>query len=245
MSWAAVAVGVGTLAAGIISKPKAPKVAPIQQINPQDEQAAAVKGNLANLDSIEHLTARSNDFMQSQANSLAEKAMPGYAKVASRFMQLADQNLQNPSELPKDVADNLERLAAERGISTGIRGQASDYSLLRDFGINSINFRNQQIGQAQSMLQTVASLAPRVNPLSPMSFYISPETQLNARVQNVTGAQAVQQGAYNAEAAARNQTASMWGQAVGTAAGAFGGYMNNRANTPKTTNTNPDAGGLF
>ena len=110
-TWAAVAVGAGSLIAGVVTRPKAPKAAPYKTLDPQEEQRKALEGNLANQDDIEQLLSRGNKFNQGQANDLMEQAAPGYSKLAGKFMSTADGLLTNPYQLPDEVASNLTRLA--------------------------------------------------------------------------------------------------------------------------------------
>jgi hypothetical protein len=243
MSWIAAGTTAVSLA-GSLLKPKAKAPAQAAPIDLNAEAKKSLAGNLANESDIEKLLAQANDFTQDQNISLMEKAMPGYSKLASRFTGVANELLTNPYELPTDVAKNLERLAAERGISTGVRGQAGEFSLLRDFGVNSLSYGQSRIGQAQSITQMLASLAPKVNPLSPMSFYVTPGQQ----AQVAAGNQNNQQAANNAEAAAYNyNTADRWSNIVngltplvGQAAGALGKKSGNLVNTEAFTNSAND-----
>lgn len=235
-TWGYIAVGVGTAVGGYLSKPKAPKAAHLQTVDPQDEQRAAIQGNLDNADDIEALVSRSNSFTQAQANGLMEKAMPGYANISAKFMKQADGLLTDPYNVPTDVADNLTRIAAERGISTGVRGQAGEFSLLRDLGVNSLQIGGQRISQAQSIIQTIGGLAPRVNPMSPISFYVTPAQQLQSKTGTNAAQFSANQAQNNAEAAASNAQSSMWGGAVANLAGMAGGALING------DKTDPDAG---
>jgi len=209
-------------AAGLLSGKKAAGTAPLQQVNLQTEQRKAIQGNQINESSIEALLSRSNAFQQDEALSLMEKAMPGYSKLAGRLTGLTNDLLTNPYELPPDVQKNIERQAAERGISVGGRGKFQDFSLLRDLGVNSLQYGQQRIGQAQSLTGLLASLAPRVNPMSPMSFYVTPgQTAQIAAGQNAANQEIAQSG-LNAEAAARNsRNQSLW-DSIAFGAGVFG-----------------------
>lgn len=229
MSWVSVSIGVGSIGGALIGKQKAPKAATFTPVDAQEEQRKAVDGNLANQDSIEQLLARGNSFTQDQAIGLMEKAMPGYSKIAAKFMDTADGMLTNPYQLPDSVAENLTRLAAERGISTGVRGEAADYNLLRDFGVNELEYGSSRINSAQGILQTLGSLAPRVNPMSPMSLYVTPNTAIQTQSQNNNGEFSAQQAQNNADAAAKNANASMWGGLVSTAGGIAAGAFANKA----------------
>ncbi len=151
------------------------------------EQRKSVSGNIAQEGDIESLLARGNAFNQGQASSLMEQAVPGWGKLSQKFLQTADSLVTNPYDVPADVQANLTRIAAERGISSGARGQFSQFSLLRDLGVNSLNYGQSRIGQAQGLLQLVGSLSPRVNPLSPMAFYSTPGQFAQVDQQNASG----------------------------------------------------------
>lgn len=216
--WVSGSVVVGSVGGALLGKQKAPKAAP--PIDLVDEQKKAIAGNLANAGDIESLISRANDFTQDEALGLMEKAMPGYSNLSKRFTSLTNDLLTDPYDLPPEVTKNLERLAAERGIKAGTRGEFNNFSLMRDFGINSLAYGQERIGQAQGITQMLASLAPRVNPLSPMSFYVTPGLQ----AQVAAGNQSNQQAANNATTAASNyNSANLWGsisQGIGLVAGA-------------------------
>lgn len=224
---------VGGLAGGFLSKSKAPKAAVLKPVDPLEEQRKAIESNFENADSIEALIARSNAFTQQQANGMMESAMPGYAKIAGKFMGQADNLLTDPYSLPKDVTSNLQRLAAERGVNTGVRGQAGEFSLLRDFGINSLQYGQSRISQAQSITQMLGSLAPKVNPMSPVSFYVTPQQAMGAAQGNNAGQFSANQAQNNAEAGAANANSSMWGSIVANLAGMTGGLMDGKGNPKK------------
>lgn len=183
---------------------KAPKTAQYTPVDLQAEQAKAVSGNLANLESIEKLTSKTNTYNQSEATRLMEQAIPGWSQLQSAATAQAQKLLTNPYELDSDTQEYLAKQAAERGISAGTRGQFSDFSYLKDFGITSMQAAQSRISQAQSLMGTLASTSPRVNPMSPISMYITPQAQAEeTRFTNVRQ-QETQQAQYNAEAARNN-----------------------------------------
>lgn len=216
---------IGGLAGGFLGKQKAPKAAALKAIDPQEEQRRALEGNLANADSIEQLISRTNRYNQTEATSLMEMAVPGYGRLAGKFTSLANDKLDNRYNVPKEVTDNLTRIAAERGINTGLRGQAGEFSLLRDLGVNMLDYGDRQVGQAQSLLSTVAGLSPRVSPMSPLSFYVTPGQQIEAQTGNNRMTFSANQAQNNAETAASNANASMWGQIVAQLGGFYGSTM--------------------
>ncbi len=219
--WVAGATVVGSIGGALASKQKAPKAA--APIDLQAEQSKAVAGNTANEGGIEALLSRANSFNQDQNISLLEKAMPGYSALSKGLTNTAQSELADPYSLPKDVQDNIARLAAERGISAGTKGEFNDFSLLRDFGVNSLQYGQSRINQAEGITGLLASIAPKVNPMSPMSFYVTPGQTADIAAGNTSR----QQANLNAGAAADNyNSTSLWGavtKGVGTLAGAYTG----------------------
>ena len=241
--WAAVAGAVVSAGAAVYSASKNKKVAPGQapQIDPQAVQDQTIQGNIKNQADIEKLTASTNSFDQSQALSLMNQAMPGYSSLAGKLTSRASDLASNPYSVPADVQQNLSRLAAEKGVSTGRSGQAGQFSLLRDLGVNELQYGQSNLNQASGITSLLASIAPKVNPMSPMSMYLTPQQGLNAAMGN----QSTQQAALNAQAGAQNantQTqANMWGQ-IGAAASSatsagVGAYMNAPATNPSGMDT--------
>lgn len=228
---------VGGLLGAFANKKKAAKTAPFTPtptINAQDQQQAAINGNLAAMPSLDDLLSRSNKFQQGQANSLMEQAAPGYGALSASISKTAMQKAEDPYALPPEVQRNLQRIAAEKGINVGTSGQTRQFSALRDLGVNMLDYGNHNFTQALQGLQTITGVAPRVSPLSPMSFLLTPQQQLGIAGENANITQAnnnrgqdTAQGANNANAAAGNwNTGNMWtnllqmlGQLNGTPAG--------------------------
>ncbi len=231
MSWVAIGSAAVTVVGGAISsnqaKKKAGAVSPYQNVSLQDEQKAAVAGNLDSQSSIQDLLTRSNTFQQGQANSLAEQAMPGYGALSKSLTSRAQTMADHPYDVPVEVTKNLERLAAERGISAGTRGQFNDFSLLRDFGVNSLQYGQSNIAGAQSITGLLSSIAPKVNPMSPLSFYVTPQQNAATTTENNTNNQAIAQGRINAQNAAANQgNTDLWAnlsKLAGAGLAAYGG----------------------
>lgn len=170
----------------------------------QEEQTKALDGNLANQKKINTLVSSTNAFDQSQATSMMEQAIPGFSALQGKLMATTNDLLTNPYELPKDVQTNLERLASERGVSAGTRGTFNEFSLLRDLGVNSLQYGQSRINQAGSLAGIISSIAPRANVMSPLSFYNTPaQYAANQQLTNANN-QATTQGAINANLAAAN-----------------------------------------
>lgn len=250
MSWIAVGAAVVVGGSTYMAKSKGAK-APGQAapIDVGATSAEAIRANSANSPEIEALLRRANAFTQDQNLSLLNRAIPGYDQIAQNLSRQAQQASANPYALPQEFEDNLARIAAERGINTGVRGQAGDFSLLRDFGVNSLQYGQQQLASSQSILGTLAGLA-KVNPLSPLSMYITPQNALQVASENRSAEQAY----LNAKQAAANQKAAAPWAALASAGGTFagmyggggmggggGGY--NTYNNPSGANTTANFGG--
>lgn len=232
-TWGAIAGAAVSVVGGAIasnqSRKRAPGVAEYTPVDLQQEQTDAIRGNLDSQGSIEALLSRANQFQQGQALSLTEQAMPGYTNLAKRLTDTTTSLLDNPYDVPKDVEENLARIAAERGISGGTRGQFNDFSLLRDFGINSLQYGRDRINQASSITNLLSSIAPKVNPMSPLAFYVTPQQNAATTTENNQTQQGIRQGANNAQAAATNANNATWANLINSASGLASSYLNNRA----------------
>ena len=219
------------------------KVAPVDL---QEEQTKAIDGNLANQKKINTLVSSTNTFNQSQATSMMEQAIPGFSALQSKLMTTTNDLLTNPYDLPKDVQTNLERLAAERGVSAGTRGTFNEFSLIRDIGVNSLQYGQSRINQAGGLAGIISSIAPKANVMSPLSFYNTPSQYAANAQTNNANAQAVQQGAYNAAAAASNYQNAGIANAITGLAGVAGSVdWSKLGGSSKTANVNYQLGSFF
>ena len=169
---AAAITAAGSIAAAKMTK--TPKTVTQAGINWQDEQQKAIEGNLATLPQAEKLSAATNTFNQSESNRLMEQALPGWSKLQSSLMSTTQDLLTNPYELDSDTQSYLQKKAAEMGVSSGARGGFEKFNLLKDFGVTSMQYGQQRINQAQSLTSLLASTAPRVNPMSQISMFVTP-----------------------------------------------------------------------
>lgn len=222
-TWGMIGSAVVTGAASYLSRPKAPKTVDYDPVNLQAEQRKALEGNLGSQSSIEALINRGNAFATDQAIGIAEKTMPGFGELQKSLTSRAQGLADNPYDVPEEVQKNLERIAAEKGISAGTRGQFNDFSLLRDLGVNQLEYGRANLSQAQQITGLLSSIAPKVNPMSPLSFYVTPGQSTAVTTENNQQRQAIRQGGANAEAAADNSArADLWGSLTKIA----GLYMN-------------------
>jgi hypothetical protein len=221
--WGAVVGGViGGVAGALTGGQKKPKVATPTPISISDASKEAANANLQNFALNAKLSKRQNDFAQSEAARILEKAIPGFARTQSLIMSKINQDLGSDTELPADVKTQLQQFAAEKGIARGTSGGFNDFSLVKDFGFNLIDWKNAQRARALNSLSTVFGMAPRVNPMTPMAMFVDPNTALGAQARNNDAAYNATQAGYNAEAAAGNYNRAMWANTVSSLAGLAG-----------------------
>lgn len=202
-------------------------------------QQQAMQANLDNWPMLQSLLTRGNQFNQQQNLQLLNQAVPGYGDWSAQQTRNASSYAEG--RLSNEQASNLSRMAAERGYTTGRAGQAGQYSLLRDFGIDQY----QAGAMSQNIMQGIVGMA-KVNPMSPLSFMATTQDALAVAESN----RSAQQAWLNAEQASQNvrknafwagvaagdatfQQASGMGQGGGSAGGGggqggggMGGMMN-------------------
>lgn len=251
MSWAATATAAGSIIGGALSKQKAPKVAPIKEVDIKKTTQDSMDANIAVFDDARSLSEKTNTFNQSEANRLAELAMPGFAKLQASLTSRIQQDLNNEGQLGGDQIAQIERLAAERGITTGTSGGMRDLSLIRDFGFSAMDAKNADRMRALQGIQSLTGMTARVSPTSPMYAFVNPNAALEAGFRNAENQQQVTQAGYNAQAAASNANRSMWGNVAGTVAGAagsiasdwWGGRQSSKVTATPTAKSNSQYGG--
>ncbi len=237
-TWGAIAGAAISVVGGAVAsnntKKKSAGVADGALVNLQDQQKDAITGNLLQEGNIETLLSKANNYTQQQATDLMNKAVPGYSDFANQLIKTGRDKLSNPYALPEDVTQNLNRISAERGISRGTAGQTNQYSGLRDLGLNMLDYGDRNFQQAIQALTTVTGTAPRISPMSPMSFYVTPNQ--NAAV--AAGNASTLQSAANSKTAADNyNNQNLWdsiSKGVGIAAGAAGNYYSQPKPTTPT-----------
>jgi hypothetical protein len=230
MSSIAVIAGVvvaGAGVAGAMSSNKKPATAALTQDSPQTDQMTAIQGNINAEPQIESMMGQANSWQQSQALSLANQATPGLSNSISSLMQTSQSDLANQYNLPPAVQKQLEQQAAEQNTMVGNTGQGGGFNSLRSLGVNELAYGQQQFQNALSSLSTAVGLSPRVSPVSPMSFYVTPQQQTSQQMQQNQLNQQITQGSNNAKTAASNaENAGIWssiGQGAGMAMGGIGG----------------------
>jgi len=236
-------------------KLKAPKFAGTY-LNPETQTRDALTATQNTQAQAQQVESATNTFEQGQANSMMEQALPGWSKLQGKLMSTTNDLLTNPYDLPADVQQNLERISAEKGISAGTRGQFNDFSLLRDLGVNELQYGQSRIQQAGNLSSLLASTAPRVSPMSPLSYMVTPGQETAATMQNNDYKQAQENAnvdlnnfktmmLVNANSQYNAQLGAIWGGAFGAKTGMPSGNMSQGMNQYGGSNASNDTGGGY
>lgn len=204
----------GSIAGAIFGKQKAAPVVQPKEINIGQAVGDSLNANLQNFGSAKRLSKMQNDFASSEGIRMLDKAIPGFSGLQSKLMSSIKSDLNSQDSLPTEVSDNIARLAAEKGISRGTSGNFNQFSLVRDFGFNLVDWKNAQRARALNTLSSVYGMAPRVNPMTPMATFVDPNSALQAQGANNANAQAAAQGGANSQTAASNYNRSLWAGAL-------------------------------
>ena len=233
----------GQILGSVIGKQKAPKQADYAPVDPAAVQKQAISGNLQNFKGATQLASQTNQFNQSEASRLMEQAMPGFGATQKRMLAQVNQDLDSQNTLPQDVKDQISRYAAEKGVTRGTSGNFNGFNLVKDFGFNLTDWRNAQRARALNTMSSVFGMTPRVNPMSPMSMMVDPNTAIGVQGQNNAMAYNTAQAGYNAQAAASNYNRMMVASAVMNATNFAGNAMMSQGQPQSQVLRTPDAQG--
>jgi len=226
---AAAAIGAaGTIGGALLSKQKAPGIAPPVNIGAVTQQATAANAN--NLAANESLAASTNSFDQDQATALLNQALPGYSAASAALMSASSQYQQNAESgtLSPAQTAQISQFAAEQGVTRGTSGNFNGFNVVSDFGENLQAYQQSQQNMALGTLSAAYGMAPKINPMSPSSMFVTPGQALGVAQANTSA----QQAGLNASAAASNANASLLGNAFSSSAGLFSAYATKQQPSP-------------
>lgn len=173
---------IGTAIAGALgSFGDKPKVPQFNQIDPSEEQLAAIKGNLAALPGAQDLASRTNTFNQAELERMLAVALPGFANIRNNI----GQNISSlvAGEIPGDVSDAVHRNSAVKALYGGFGGTGAARNLTaRDLGLTSLALTEKGLDSATRWLSSAAT-APRFDV---SSMFISPQTRIQTEMFNST-----------------------------------------------------------
>jgi hypothetical protein len=174
---AALMIGGAAMSAG-----KKVKVPQFQRVNTEKEQEAAIKQNIASLQSGTELATKTTAAEQTLLESQLRRAIPGYDQLISQASSNIGSALKG--EISSDVQSQLQRSSAGRALSGGYgAGSGVGRNLsARDFGLTSMQIQNQGLAQAQNFIQQQRTFG-MAQPFSVSSMFITPTQRINLSLQ--------------------------------------------------------------
>jgi hypothetical protein len=219
---AALMIGGAAMSAG-----KKVKVPTFQRVNTEKEQEAAIKQNIASLQSGTELATKTTAAEQTLLEQQLRRSIPGYDQLISQASSNIGSALKG--EISQDVQSQLQRSAAGRALGGGFGGGSGMGRALsaRDFGLTSMQIQNQGLAQAQSFIQQQRTVG-MAQPFSVSSMFVTPNQRIGFLQQQ-------QSAQYNRDMAAAGVAAqadprmAAVGSALSSAGGFAGGALNQRS----------------
>ena len=174
LAGAALMIGGSAMAAG-----KKVKVPNFNRVNVENEQKAAIAGNLAALQPATELAQKTTAAEQSQLEAQLRRAIPGYDQLVAQASKTIGSRLRG--EVDQDIQSQLQRSVAGRAVGGGFKESAGIRTnlLARDFGLTSMQIQNQGLAQAQNFIQQQRAFG-MVQPFSVSSMFVTPAQRIGA-----------------------------------------------------------------
>jgi len=242
MSFIAVGVGVGTVAAGAgasyLAAGKKPKIPGVPQIDVDAIQRAAVKGNQAVVGDATKLATSVNRANQAELDRVREGTLPGGAAAARKI--IGDQ-LSGVEDVADVQAGIRSATAAGFSLGAGGKSQFTKFGVIGHLGRSVAQQKQQGLANFANFASFME--APRFNPTT---MFLSPEARLRAmQDQNKMNYDAaVAQAAVDAQPSAGAQAASGALGAMSNFGGMFLGNMVARGGVGGRSTSASSGGGL-
>jgi hypothetical protein len=174
---AALMIGGAAMSAG-----KKVKVPQFQRVNTEKEQEAAIKQNIASLQSGTELATKTTAAEQTLLEAQLRRAIPGYDQLIAQAGKTIGSRLRG--EVDQDVQSQLQRAVAGRSVGGGFKDASGIRTnlLARDFGLTSMQIQNQGLAQAQNFIQQQRTFG-MAQPFSVSSMFITPTQRINLSLQ--------------------------------------------------------------
>ena len=235
---AALMIGGAAMSAG-----KKVKVPTFQRVNTEKEQEAAIKQNIASLQSGTELARKTTESEQNLLESQLRRSIPGYDQLIAQAGKNIGSRLRG--EVDQDVQSQLQRSAAGRAVGGGFKESEGIRTnlLARDFGLTAMQIQTQGLAQAQSFIQQQRTTG-MAQPFSVSSMFITPSQRINLSLQE-------NQSQYNRDMAAAQvaaqpdpMMAAIGGSFSNIGGMAFGGGMGKMMGGGTGTGTSSGTSGL-
>ena len=174
---AALMIGGAAMSAG-----KKVKVPTFQRVNTEKEQEAAIKQNIASLQSGTELATKTTAAEQNLLESQLRRAIPGYDQLISQASSNIGSALKG--ELSPEANRNIQRYSAAQALSRGYGGGsgAGLFGAVQNYARASEARQNQGLAQAQNFIQQQRTMG-MAQPFSVSSMFISPTQRINLSLQ--------------------------------------------------------------
>ena len=174
---AALMIGGAAMSAG-----KKVKVPTFQRVNTEKEQEAAIKQNIASLQSGTELATKTTAAEQNLLESQLRRAIPGYDQLISQASNNIGSALKG--ELSPEANRNIQRYSASQALSRGYGGGsgAGLFGAVQNYARASEARQNQGLAQAQSFIQQQRTTG-MAQPFSVSSMFITPSQRINLSLQ--------------------------------------------------------------
>ena len=174
---AALMIGGAAMSAG-----KKVKVPQFQRVNTEKEQEAAIKQNIASLQSGTELATKTTAAEQTLLESQLRRAIPGYDQLISQASSNIGSALKG--ELSPEATRNIQRYSASQALSRGVGGGsgAGLFGAVQNYARASEARQNQGLAQAQSFIQQQRTMG-MAQPFSVSSMFITPTQRINLSLQ--------------------------------------------------------------
>ena len=174
---AALMIGGAAMSAG-----KKVKVPTFQRVNTEKEQEAAIKQNIASLQSGTELATKTTAAEQTLLESQLRRSIPGYDQLISQASSNIGSALKG--ELSPEASRNIQRYSAAQALSRGYGGGsgAGLFGAVQNYARASEARQNQGLAQAQSFIQQQRTTG-MAQPFSVSSMFITPTQRINLSLQ--------------------------------------------------------------
>ena len=174
---AALMIGGAAMSAG-----KKVKVPTFQRVNTEKEQEAAIKQNIASLQSGTELATKTTAAEQTLLEQQLRRAIPGYDQLISQASENIGANLRG--EMSPEAKRNVQRFAAQQSLGSGY-GSASGmgtFGAIEKYARGSEARQQAGLAQAQSFIQQQRTMG-MAQPFSVSSMFITPSQRINLSLQ--------------------------------------------------------------
>lgn len=235
---AALMIGGAAMSAG-----KKVKVPQFQRVNTEKEQEAAIKQNIASLQSGTELATKTTAAEQTLLESQLRRAIPGYDQLISQASSNIGSALKG--ELSPEANRNIQRYSAAQALSRGYGGGsgAGLFGAVQNYARASEARQNQGLAQAQNFIQQQRMFG-MAQPFSVSSMFITPTQRINLSMQE-------NQSQYNRDMAAAQvaaqpdpMMAAIGGSLSNIGGMAFGGGMGKMMGGSTSAGTSSGTSGL-